>query len=244
MTEEVIVPAVPAAPPVAPVTPPAAPAVPVEAPATPVNEPAPYEPATGSRQLDVALRHFVSELGLSPDSAEIQELLRTGNVRYIEGAASLQGKLDQLAPFLELANGGYSEVAEGKEKKDAELRTELEGFAGSKETFDAAIEFVKKGSTPEQLAEFSKALDMGGLVGRAMVEMFVRQMQGSPDVTVAGASAVSAAPGAAPPSMPAAYTDAASWRVAQRGLIAKYGLQQYATTPEGVALMAAFPRTR
>ena len=239
----------PATPPVAPVTqpvtPPAAPVAPA-APAAPVDTAAPttpaYEPDTGSRQLDVALRYFVSELGLRPESPEIQELLRTGNVNYVSGAAALAGKADALAPFLELAKGGFDEVKGAHEKRNTELRGELEGYAGGKENLDKALAFVKSGSTPEQLEQFDKALEMGGLVGRAVVEMFVRQMNTNPDTTVVGQSATTPNPGATPPESPRQFQSRDEWRAAQRKLIDQHGLANYANTPEGKQLLAAFPR--
>lgn len=230
-------------PPVAPVAPPVTP--PVTQPAPPPVEdkgtkPEPYVADLGDPQLNYAVAHFVNGLGLRPDSPEIVELLKNGNDAYLRGhVAASGGDPSALEPFLLMANAGRGAITAAEEQKQEKLRGELEGYAGGAEKFTATIEFVKANSTPEQIEEFDKILNMGGIAAQALMTMFQSKMHADPNLSVQGRDAVTPQAGAAVPAASKQYNSRAEWRAAQRALIDQHGYR-YETTPEGQALLASF----
>lgn len=209
-------------------------------PEAPAAQEQPYVPDTGSKQLDVALGFFVKSLGLSPESPEIQELRRTGNVEYLKGAAAQKG-MDSalLEPYLALASGGLGELEASSKERDEKLRAEIAGYAGGEEKMKSTLDFVKANSTPEQLEEFDELLQRGGVAAQALMQFFQSRMSADPNTTVQGRDAVAPNAAAAPTST-TGYADRAAWRAAQHQLMQRHGAG-YANTPEGQAWAAAFP---
>ncbi|UDL16955.1 hypothetical protein [Stenotrophomonas phage TS-10] len=200
-----------------------------------------FKADTGSQQLDVALGFFVNHLGLSAESPEVLEFQRTGNVDYLKGHAAQKGiAAELLEPYLALGIGGRSELTKAAEAKQAELRTELEGYSGGAEKFQQTLDFVKATADEATIDKFDAILDQGGVGAEALLFFIQHKMHQHAGTSVQGKDAVQPNAAAHAPVQATTYPDRASWRRAQGELISRFG-SEYQNTPEGKALLAAFP---